>query len=380
MKSIIKSTREYRYNFSAGLKGLTESHGSMAMYSLQAAYAQNETERCFEAVALAYSIASVAMFEPFTTLQVPRHEIRDPVPTNAAYTFLAIYLSTSGRVKIINPEWRQAQSCLWKALSHDQKSYKVSGAFDCKAQNILLDPFLRPLNMGAVFIHEIDHMFRDAAFDLTKFDGQLNDFLLMDETLALARSAYLQLHLRSTRGLFRAFVVDPKDDLSLYKRGGPFESIYELMKKEGGVTMARFFKDSLLPAGKDLKDPYRSLTESVYRTVHSTYFPGTKLSDTFISDLPAYSNEVMTPLNLWGNRLSGFIPSKVDIDLPRLDEPEWFGGFVRNGEPDSQSILRAIKWISANTRNPSKSCEKFTQEVKTSSYLAFWRIRRETLW
>ncbi|MEQ1877995.1 MAG: hypothetical protein ABL958_15235 [Bdellovibrionia bacterium] len=370
MKDIIELTNSYRTRFGMNLLSLTESTGDKIIEKLRTSYAQNGTEGCFEAVSLAYAVASVAMFEPMSMpIASYKRQENDPVATNAAYSYIAIYLANSGRVKIIDPALRDGKSCMWRALSADKKTYKVGGAYDCMSRTIFLDPFQRPLNMGAVILHEIDHLFRDAAYDLSRFPGDLTEYLLIDETLAIARAAYLQMHYRDNPGRSGLYLIEPREDLSLYKRGGSFEGIYTSLRAKGPVTMDRFYRESLLPKpGVGLYPPQQMLTYKVYGVVNETYFPGRQLTTDFLSALPNFSSDLMTPLNLLGNRLSGFVAPNDQLQN-RTGDPEWYIGTVRNGEPDSNSILRAISWLSRTMATPSKTCFQFNNEVRTTPYL-----------
>lgn len=115
---------------------------------------------------------------------------------------------------------------------------RVMGLYGCKDSAIWIDPDLRPLDFGAVMVHEIVHLYRD------KFGN--SDDEVVDELLSSLEGSWAQFRLQ--HDLNRAgtnnrrlsakfgFLEGLDEDLRLFSKNGPLHSTWSQMVKDDGVA------------------------------------------------------------------------------------------------------------------------------------------------
>jgi hypothetical protein len=163
---------------------------------------------CFEFIARGYALASLNVLLPGDT-----HILLDPterwlsihrvgVPNWKSLPPASKVLFSGNRVlqhlaiAIVNLE--AVRFARFSALAPEKNSLSSSvlGAYDCSQGSIYLDPFQAPFNLGASFLHEMSHLFRD------KFDARspigakdLRYSLVNDEAVAALHAGFAQRNL-----------------------------------------------------------------------------------------------------------------------------------------------------------------------------------------
>jgi hypothetical protein len=144
---------------------------------LERLFASHDT--CFEAVSDAYLLGSVAMLDWKGTRLIPLY---------------AAFLVRKQRVELITPD---VYDSYLRAINKKDSS-RLMGWYDCVDDSIHLNVLLPPLNLGAAFAHELDHMFRDKYDPTVPVGTSLKSWVLYDETLATLFEGYLEFSLYSS--------------------------------------------------------------------------------------------------------------------------------------------------------------------------------------
>ena len=155
-----------------------------------------EPGECFDPVARAYAVAAVTMLESsydqallklaaYFAVNFPDWNFPGP---GTSGTFVP-------RLQILTPSRRAKESgCRWSAPGKIY-SYQYYGGYFCKSASIAIDPYLPPSNLGASFIHEIDHFLRDRLGRAGLSWDEVRELTVYDEVLSSALSAFYQLRL-----------------------------------------------------------------------------------------------------------------------------------------------------------------------------------------
>lgn len=216
-----------------------------------------EKNACFKAAAFSYALNSLYWIdntgfwaEKWATGQQPTRQ--------KALLFAA--LINRGKAAILTPSDREALGGIW-ARTTKKGTPTVLGAYDCGSSMVSLDILQRPLDEGATIIHELDHLMRDkllAPDEYPEFSddpeyeshggygisgrarGMIGnvpwqDFVLMDESYAVAYAALLQLRYRRS-----PYFEEPFGDLSFSLTHGPASR----MESAARACEGNFWKDS----------------------------------------------------------------------------------------------------------------------------------------
>lgn len=150
---------------------------------------EEKSPACFDSVARAYAVGSVAMLESSydqTLLKLASYFAYDLPGWNRATEY--------PRVSILTPTRRKDFGCVWTTAGQNY-AYKAFGGFFCNTSTIAIDPFLPPANLAASFIHEIDHLLRDKVGRIATSEDEVRELTIYDEALSSTLSAFLQLRL-----------------------------------------------------------------------------------------------------------------------------------------------------------------------------------------
>jgi len=169
--------------------------------------------------------------------------------------FLASALHNQRKIRWLTVENRKKLGPSW--LEKKEGRFKVLGAYDCEKMVIYIDPNLRPFDVAAVLVHELDHLFRDK-FLVGTGGLSLKNFLLVDETLAAVQAGYIQrdveympLWIRSSdypgtlrTDLFNTF--QPPLDRTLFLPDGPVDRLWSSVEALGHDNFGPFNFDFFL--------------------------------------------------------------------------------------------------------------------------------------
>ena len=146
---------------------------------------------------------------------------------------------------------------IWAEKDHQGEEYNLIGGYDCAETKIYLDISLRPFDLTATLTHELDHLYRDKAWNIdpklmtNDEDGkpQINWTLynLADEALAITAGASVFIGAKSS------WEVDPfwgslsaihhhykiTNDFTLFSKNGPVSRFRSNFIFEGPTTIAR---------------------------------------------------------------------------------------------------------------------------------------------
>ena len=132
------------------------------------------------------------------------------------------------KVEILTDSIRQALSENGKYKLWSEKkdgNYLLAGAFSCKEKRIFLSTSLRPLDMVATVVHEMDHFFRDLNPIDPNEKRSIRELVFWDEFVATLHGAYFQgkmLMMTKTNG---QFLKAPEQDRSFFMTNGPVQQI-----------------------------------------------------------------------------------------------------------------------------------------------------------
>ena len=324
---------------------------------------------CFDSVARTYLAATLHLLDPSNSnnganFNNPRIDGR-PQASNLQLTLLGAALVNHHRadgsavIQFLTPRRRtQGMTPVWDQKTGGGKDYLVSAGYDCTAQGILIDPYLMPLDLGATFVHEMDHLFRDRvsfvgydfgglAFHIAEaqalldgvdikkaFDNVLQDHIslhiAMDETLASVVSAFFQRHMQWFHDYKPALLPGLQfwhnekplpfrlsADLTLFRDGNdsPMNEIWSLLEKAnpkrlgtevnptaGFFLSQTFLRKGLTPSSNtpDLTNAPLADIRKIYQTIHQGYFGGASIDD---SDFPLLDPSVHgfyeDPFSFW---------------------------------------------------------------------------------
>jgi hypothetical protein len=159
-------------------------------------------------------------------------------------------LHNRGLLETIDPADRPRWGPEWSERSADGLTYRLLGGYECMSSRIHVDPTLRPFNLGASLIHEMDHLFRDKAspaYDPAKrdalFSAPLISFLnankrwkgmaAADETFASVLASLYQRLLSAIPARFGdpgAYQVPA--DLLFFRKDGNMEALLSALGLE----------------------------------------------------------------------------------------------------------------------------------------------------
>ncbi|MFZ4713288.1 MAG: hypothetical protein ACOYL6_06240 [Bacteriovoracaceae bacterium] len=199
-------------------------------------------------------------------------------------------------IRVLNPETRNKYPELRKP--------EVLGAYSCPLNRIWLDLGLTPLNMGSIYIHELEHWARERYMSTSGLKVGNNSitslnrkqYRIADEALSSLHSAFRQIKLkhdpnRSSDDRVRDFpirfqIVDglpdfsprpynffsSKGDLNLYNPNGSLVGIWKQGIRDHGIskkaTFLEFLRDTLF------SDKMRIMRQAskIFRLVEEIYF------------------------------------------------------------------------------------------------------------
>lgn len=199
----------------------------------------------------------------------------------------------------------------------DALGEKIYGAYQCEESRVYFDATLRPYDLGAVLAHELDHFVRDKTFywdDPDTYARDVSTALLLDESLAVLHSGFLQLSFKRDRNRsseedagkkvnFKHFFTgNPADkfryifrgtDLTLFSPRGNLRWLWEReISKSGFPPDAAFptFLDRIAPAENDA-DGARHL-RAILDIVSAGYFESRGPSvDAALAALPTWNEK-----------------------------------------------------------------------------------------
>ena len=365
-RKVISETIQYGRDAFNSKNSVTKKESDEILKSLRDL--ESAHDNCFDSVARAYLAISLHLLDPSNSnvgnLQNNDRIDGHPFPTGLELTLLGAALlnhKTSGGsyvVEFLTPFRRtQESSQVWNQKTQGESEFLVSAGYDCVERKILIDPYLPPLNLGATFVHELDHMFRDRVqvdetglnklyVDLSAaqkalnaiygapdtvidpLDAHLSLKLAMDETLASTVSAYYQRHME----WFHDYKTDITtwltgrtnhplpfvlvDDLTLFRNDhkGPINEIWSLYSQvksptitngeinlgpEGFLTLTFLRGDPFYqPTDKSLV-PMPEVQE-IYQTIYRGYFNGASMSAADLALLdPSNQDSNRDPLSKW---------------------------------------------------------------------------------
>jgi len=318
-----------------------------------------ENNGCFHQAALSYILSSLVLWDQQTA-------------SNFNYELLltTAFLGNQGKLVLLTPNLRKSlqgndKKSFW--TKKDSRGFEVIGGYECERSIIYIDSNLRPFNVSATLVHELDHLFRDKyeEVDETK-TARLVTFV--DELSATLHGLFVQkalatdpLILRSTYNrvdpemhVTKKFLwytrydntyqnkKQPPNDANLYAQNGFFDqfwdsrgmtpfSLYESFLKHWNITegLTKNYPEYL----PDLK-----ILRSIMNVVSAGYFKNKSFIES--TPVPTLSN----PLShaIWSvdepfSGMDGFL-FRLSSLTKKLDEPSnsciAFGNSVTNGELD----------------------------------------------
>ena len=261
----------------------------------------NASGTCGDSAYRAYAVGSLRLLDPFSFNLIINTEVDPSLREQTSYAGVVLL-----GVMLANRDYLE----FWTHPEREGDN-DLLGAYDCARTKISLDPKMRPVDLAATFVHELNHLFldkfiqkKDIQFTTANGDIDWERFFLADEELAITHSAFLQKELSLTEhpsirigkhyelplSLAHPYHVD--GDLSLYQSGGPIEKLVKLTRLSDMIDVGEpetaaynFLIGTIVsPGGGDtgntgfkevnlcwkLKNP----VQKIRSTVFSAYFPG----------------------------------------------------------------------------------------------------------
>jgi hypothetical protein len=408
-RKIISQTIQYGRDAYNSKASTTKKESDEILKSLRGL--ENTHDSCFDTVARAYLAISLHLLEPENSNvgSLLNNDRLDghPFPNGLELTMLGAALLNhknsegSDIVEFLTPLRRtQESSQVWNQKTQGGSDFLVSAGYDCAERKILIDPYLPPLNLGATFVHELDHMFRDrvqvgetasnqiyvellaarAALDayssgqtvaavVDPLDAHLSLKLAMDETLASAVSAYYQRHMEWFHDDKKSIAIwltgrtnHPLpfvlvDDLTLFRndRKGPINEIWnlysqvkspEVINGEINLGPAGFLTITFLRGDPFFQPIDKSLVpmpevHEIYQTIYRGYFNGASMSAADLALLdPSNQDSNRDPLTKWlkANRVDH--SSDMNSTAPIRPDVDWIK-VVASKDYDTGGFLSA---------------------------------------
>ena len=399
---------------------------------------ENSRDDCFESVAKTYLAASLHLLEPLNSnvgaaVYSPLIDGR-PMASGLELTLLGTALlnlrDPGGKpvVEILTVDRRSGKDMgsVWlKTTTPESKDYLVAAGYDCLSRHVLIDPYRAPLDLGATFVHEIDHLFRDRVNlpGEPEKDGTLSGRIALeialDESLASIVSAYYGRGLRRFRStefrplaweLFRHVSYplpfrlsgdntgfrDSKDSpinriWSLFDRGVSAELMSVGVPPSPALFLSKIFlrgdRDSELLT-RDLPQAPLAEIDDIYQTISRGYFGGLSLSDAELGLLdPSLHGRSDDPLALWLVRyrilpdqdVTGLRSANPDAWVWELPADRYYPRLTTDGSParivfDLETYFAGLDSALSQLytpKDPSPYCEDYLRGLQDGELKAY---------
>lgn len=184
-----------RYTFQYGELSNSDKNGASARKSnaIQTLLRslENKNSPCFTPAAHAYIAISTLLIDPSANMK----DNRNTVYIDTTLAALSIAIMNRGFVHPVKSSERKSWAGKWTEHRVGARYPNVLGAYDCSQSRIYIDPYLAPIDLAAVFTHELDHLFRDKYLNDSKYLDNPRNYTLLDESLAVLLSVGLEYSL-----------------------------------------------------------------------------------------------------------------------------------------------------------------------------------------
>lgn len=313
-----------------------------------------EDSDCFHDVAQRYILDSVAL------LEAPDENIYGTIGT-------LVFKKTNNvqsRAKIrqfslLTETRRKGLGCSWLAPGHIH-DFKVYGGSFCEKPQVLIDPYLPPINLAATFIHEIDHLLRDrTSVSPDSWEG-LRHWVAYDEILSSIVGGYYQIRL-SHDGIW---VKNPNGkasskkrfdlafDNTLFRENGRLEQMYLNSKSAERKNPLWFLASKgFLPcspfAGRRTKESEK--IREIFGDLYGQYFATSKHFDPGLPFLPFF------PTSDWKSKCLELVPAMAAFSR---SGPSGWSLMSR-----SERVMTVFNRLERGWTGPSKSCQFFLAAI-----------------
>ncbi len=189
---------------------------------------------CFSFAAKAYLLESISTLLIRNIRSQPFGQNRKFSGQELAMLSIFILNAFPDKVHVLTPDARMRSSCPFQKtiMTKGKEQYAILAGYNCRKSEVFIDPFQTPLNLAAVFFHELDHLLRDKLGPQNPF-SDLTSYILLDESLAAVTAAYYQKTLGSfSHGDYidqkSPRRISPEDaGFSLFEKNGVFSNLYD---------------------------------------------------------------------------------------------------------------------------------------------------------
>ncbi len=209
------------------------------------------SEPCLDYLNNVYLAKSMTvLLRRFYRLQT-QSDFYSPVGTELSLLTTFMINQSPRYLRFIKPTLRNQKKGRWQETLEDGTPL-ILGAFDCTERAIYLDPSLPPLDLAGVFLHEMDHLFRDRFFDWPKAKMSIAAAVLLGESLAAMTAGYFQkvYSLGFDEDKLKQPLA-PQIGLNLYRPDGPFLKFFvAVFGSTAPASAFEFFQKFLLGSTK----------------------------------------------------------------------------------------------------------------------------------
>ncbi len=219
---------------------------------LQEIYLDPNEKPCFSIVAKTYLIESISTLL-IRNVRNQRSHSQD-VFSGHEMAVLSLFLlnAFSDKIHVLTPEVRNRSICPFQKRINvsDHEQYAILAGYNCETAEIYFDPFQSPLNLAAIFIHEVDHLLRDKLGPVNSSED-LTQYILLDETLAALSAAYYQKAMSTfSHGEFldsqsNQRIQSESANLALFRGNGIFSRLFDMLSANSGAKNLSEFLSAL---------------------------------------------------------------------------------------------------------------------------------------